>query len=43
MVEVPHDLSKAQKEKLRDFENAMDEKNYRKRKSFTDKLKEFFD
>lgn len=43
VVEVPHDLSKAQKEKLRDFENAMDEKNYKKRKSFTDKLKEFFD
>lgn len=41
-VEVPKELSKAQKEKLREFEKATDEKNYRKSKGFMNKLKEFF-
>ena len=41
-VEVPRELSKAQKEKLRAFESATDDKNYNKRKSFMDKVKDFF-
>ena len=43
VVEVPKNLSKAQKEKLKDFDNVMDDKNYNKRKSFMDKVKDFFD
>ena len=42
-VEVPKGLSKAQKEKLREFDEATDDKNYNKRKSFMDKVKDFFD
>ncbi len=42
-VEVPKNLSKAQKEKLKDFDSATDDKNYNKRKSFMDKVKDFFD
>ena len=42
IVEVPKNLSKAQKEKLRDFDGATDDKNYNKKKSFTEKLKDFF-
>ena len=42
-VEVPKDLSKSQKEKLKEFDAATDEKNYKKKKSFMDKVKEFFD
>lgn len=41
-VEVPKDLSKAQKEKLKEFDTACDDKNYKKRKSFMDKVKDFF-
>ena len=41
-VEVPKDLSKAQKEKLKEFDQATDDKNYKKRKSFMDKVKDFF-
>ncbi len=41
-VEVPKDLNRAQKEKLREFDSVTDEKNYKKRKSFTDKVKDFF-
>lgn len=41
-VEVPKELTKAQKDKLRAFDAATDEKNYKKRKSFTDKVKDFF-
>lgn len=41
-VEVPKDLSKAQKDKLREFDSVTDEKNYKKRKSFTEKVKDFF-
>lgn len=43
VVEVPKDLSKAQREKLKEFEDVMDDKNYKKRKSFLDKVKDFFD
>ena len=42
IVEVPKDLSKSQKEKLRDFDTATDDKNYKKRKGFLDKVKDFF-
>lgn len=42
-VEIPKDLSKRQKELLREFESACDSKNYKKRKSFLDKVKDFFD
>ena len=42
-VEVPKNLSKAQKEKLKEFDGATDDKNYNKRKSFMDKVKDFFD
>ena len=41
-VEVPKDLTRSQKEKLREFDSATDDKNYKKRKSFADKVKEFF-
>ena len=41
-VEVPRDLSKAQKEKLKEFDAACDEKNYKKKKGFMDKVKDFF-
>ena len=41
-VEVPRELSKAQKEKLREFDSLTDDKNYKKQKSFMDKLKDFF-
>ncbi len=43
VVEVPKDLSKAQKEKLKEFDGVTDEKNYKKQKSFLDKVKDFFD
>jgi molecular chaperone DnaJ len=42
-VEVPKDLTKQQKEKLKEFDSVCDDKNYKKRKSFTEKLKDFFD
>ena len=42
VVEVPKELSKAQKEKLKEFDKVTDEKNYKKRKSFSDKIKDFF-
>lgn len=38
-VEVPKNLSEKQKELLRDFE---EDKNYSKKKTFSDKVKEFF-
>ncbi len=43
VVEVPKDLSKAQKEKLKEFDKAMGENNYNKRKSFFSKVKDLFD
>ncbi|MBR3967974.1 MAG: molecular chaperone DnaJ [Clostridia bacterium] len=43
MVEIPRDLSKSQKEKLKEFDSMTDTKNYKSRKSFIDKIKDFFD
>ncbi len=42
-VEVPRGLSKKQKELLHEFEDESDDKNYARKKSFTEKLKDFFD
>ena len=42
VVEVPKELTKAQKDKLKEFEALTGEKNYKARKSFTDKIKRFF-
>ncbi len=42
-VEIPKDLTKKQKELLRAFDEATDDKNYNKKKSFFDKVKELFD
>ena len=42
-IEVPRGLTKAQKEKLREFEESLSEKNYHKRQGFFDKLREAFD
>ncbi len=42
-VEVPKNLTKSQKEKLKEFDDVMDDKNYNKRKSFMDKVKDFFE
>jgi molecular chaperone DnaJ len=42
VVEVPRDLSKSQKEKLKEFDSATNEKNYKKNKTFTEKVKDFF-
>ena len=41
-VEVPKNLSKKQKDALEAFESTLDEKNYEKRKSFFDKIKDMF-
>ncbi|MBO5726437.1 MAG: molecular chaperone DnaJ, partial [Clostridia bacterium] len=42
-VEVPKNLSKEQKEHLKTFDTLSSDKNYKKKKSFADKLKEFFE
>ncbi|MBQ2746303.1 MAG: molecular chaperone DnaJ [Clostridia bacterium] len=42
-VEVPKNLSREQKEHLKEFEKLSDEKNYKKKRSFTDKIKDLFD
>ena len=42
IVEVPRDLSKAQREKLKEFDSITDDKNYKSKKSFADKVKRFF-
>ena len=42
MVEVPKSLTKAQKDKLREFDAALGDKNYQKRKSFAERLKDCF-
>ena len=39
-VEVPKNLSGKQKDALRAFEESMGERNYQKRKSFFDKVKD---
>lgn len=41
-IEVPKNLNKEQKGLLKDFEKSLSEKNYAKRKSFFEKLKEKF-
>ena len=41
-VEVPKNLSKRQKEILEEMDQASDEKNYQKRRSFFGKLKDLF-
>lgn len=41
-VEVPSSLTKQQKELLKSFEASLSDKNYQKRKSFFDKIKESF-
>ena len=42
-VEVPKNLTKKQKDLLREFEASLTEKNYAKRQSFFDKLKKRFE
>ncbi len=42
-VEIPKNLSKKQKELLKQFESSLGEKNYAKRQSFFEKLKEKLD
>ncbi|HAE53261.1 MAG TPA: molecular chaperone DnaJ, partial [Ruminococcus sp.] len=42
-VEVPKNLTKKQKDLLREFEASMTDKNYSKRQSFLEKLKSKFD
>ena len=41
-IEVPRNLSKKQKDLLKEFEASMTDKNYAKRHSFFDKLKDLF-
>ena len=41
-VEVPKNLSSKQKDLLRQFENATNDKNYAQRNSFFDKIKKMF-
>ncbi len=41
-IEVPKNLSSKQKELLKEFDSSAEEKNYQKRKSFFDKLKDMF-
>lgn len=41
-VEVPKNLTKAQKDALTAFESTLNEKNYEKRKGFFDKIKDMF-
>ena len=43
IVEVPRNLSKSQKEKLKEFDKETDGENYKKQKSFFEKIKDFFD
>lgn len=40
-VEVPRELTKAQKEKIKEFDSSTNDKNYKKQKSFLDKVKDF--
>ena len=41
-IEVPKNLNKKQKDLLRAFEDSLTDKNYAKRESFLDKLKDLF-
>ena len=40
-VEVPRDLTKDQKAKIKEFDSSTNSKNYKKQKSFLDKVKDF--
>ncbi len=42
-IEVPRNLSAKQKELLKEFDSASGDKNYQKRKSFFDKIRDMFD
>ena len=42
-IEVPKGLTKNQKDKLREFEASLSDKNYNKRQGFFDKLREKFE
>ena len=42
IVEVPRNLNDKQKALINEFDNSLNEKNYHKRKSFFDKLKDMF-
>ncbi len=42
IVEIPKNLTKEQRELIKQFDSAVGEKNYRERKSFFEKLKNFF-
>ena len=43
VVEVPKNLSKEQKEHLKEFDKLSNDKNYNKKRSFADKIKDLFD
>ncbi len=43
VVEVPRDLSREQKQLLKKFEEGSDDKNYKTKKSFFDKVKDLFE
>ena len=42
VIEVPKNLNSKQKDMIRQFDSALGDKNYQKRKGFMDKLKEIF-
>jgi molecular chaperone DnaJ len=43
VVEIPKNLSREQKDILKNFQSTSSEKNYKTQKSFMDKIKDFFD
>lgn len=43
VVEVPKDLSKKQKDLLKEFDSSTDKKNYKTQQSFFDRIKDLFD
>ncbi len=43
VVEVPKNLNKEQKEHLKEFDKLSNDKNYNKKRSFADKIKDLFD
>ena len=43
VVEIPKNLSREQKEMLKNFQSSSSDKNYKTQKSFMDKIKDFFD
>ncbi len=42
-VEIPNNLTREQKEYLKQFENSLTDRNYQKRSSFSEKVKDFTD